>query len=105
MVKCRQRKAALTPVAAEPAPSNSPVGEVWESLPNVYSLDDMYDPSPTSNDLTVDQEYNNFAVAVVSPKGTNLVKFWEVWSQLLMHLCFRVTNIISDAREFSTDNI
>jgi hypothetical protein len=105
MVKYRQRKAASTPITMDLTSSKSPIGEAWESLPNVYGLDDMFDSSPTSDDLTIDQEYHNFAVAVISPKGTNLVKFWEVRNQLLTLSCFRVINVITDAREFSTNDL
>lgn len=52
----------------------------WEDLASEYDLTDMMDlhNDPGHVQPTVEEEYITYTTAPLSPKGTNIVKFWEV---------------------------
>lgn len=82
----RNSEPHLDTIASLPAP---PLLEAWEDLDIQYGLADMYDDSSTALTIqTVEEEYSAYVTAPISPKGTDLVKFWEVSGHiiLLLHL-------------------
>jgi len=52
-------------------------------LANEMDIADHKNP----NEQTIEQEYQTYVVAPLSPKGTNTLKFWEVCDYSLMLLC------------------
>jgi hypothetical protein len=62
-----------------PLTSTTPKTEYWEDLTAQYGLDSMdADEANGHTDQTVDEEYSAYVTALLSPKGTDLIKFWEV---------------------------
>lgn len=65
------------------APLSTPKAEYWEDLTSTYSLDDTESLDVTRDaghtaEQTVLQEYETYVKALLSPKGTDLIKFWVV---------------------------
>lgn len=54
----------------------------FETLARQYGLDDMDLGGPTaqSSNQSVDDEFNSYANGILSPLGTDILKFWEVRS-------------------------
>jgi hypothetical protein len=53
--------------------------EKWESLDDQYGLLNMFDdPAEAMHEMSLDEEYTSFVNAPLSPKGTPLIKYWEV---------------------------
>jgi len=71
------------PTTTTSAPKDSSRG--WESLASEYDLDDMIDMENNANPTlqTVDEEFITYTTAPLSPKSTNIVKFWEVSNAIL----------------------
>jgi len=78
MTEHRRRKTAATSLPQTTTISTERRGEAWQSLPDIYGLDDMFEDAPAHNELTVEQEYSLYTMAHVSAQGTDLIKFWEV---------------------------
>jgi hypothetical protein len=66
--------------ANTPAPECQARG--WEDLANEYGITDMMDlvDDEVQPESTVEEEYMAYTTAPLSPKGTNIIKFWEVRS-------------------------
>lgn len=67
----------------------------FESLAQQYGLDDMdLGGSPAQTDSqSVDDEFNSYANGLLSPKGTDSLKFWEVHiARFLILLTAGLTN-------------
>jgi|ERR1700678_2312638 hypothetical protein len=63
-------------------PTSAPKAQYWEDLTSAYGLDNM-DTDDTAGEAgqaeqTVLQEYHAYVKALLSAKGTDLVKFWVV---------------------------
>jgi len=57
--------------------------ESWESLTDAYELDLNDGSAPQSSSAqTVEDEFNAYVQVPLSPKGTDLMKFWDAHSQL-----------------------
>jgi len=57
--------------------------ESWESLADAYELDFDNGSAPQSSSAqTVEDEFNAYVQVPLSPKGTDLMKFWDAHSQL-----------------------
>jgi hypothetical protein len=73
--------------AAAPEEQPPPGLQRGNSVPNLpsYALaaeyglddDDMDIGNPGANEQTVEQEYQAYITAPLSPKTTNIIKFWE----------------------------
>jgi hypothetical protein len=81
MIEYRERAAASE---EQPPPSRSPSPSSGANLPS-YSLaakyglsDDMDVGDPGANEQTVEQEYQAYITAPLSPRTTDIIKFWEV---------------------------
>lgn len=75
--------------SSTPAPSSAPKAQYWEDLTSAYGLDNMGVGDDATHDAgqaeqTVLQEYEAYAKAQLSPKGTDLVKFWVVSNLYMM---------------------
>jgi hypothetical protein len=83
-----------TPQSAPPCPG--PKVEYWEDLTSTYGLDDesTADATPDGGaaaEQTVMQEYDVYVKAVLSPKGTDIIKFWVVSNSCMARTsCLRV---------------
>lgn len=77
--KVRNGTAGTTSAAPDPRP-NQPLA--FQSLAQRYGLGtDMNFASPnSSDDQSINQEYQSFITAPLSTQGTNTLKFWEVRS-------------------------
>jgi len=63
--------------------SASPTLESWESLANAYEFDFDDGSAPQSlSAQSVEDEFHTYVQAQLSPKGTNLLKFWDTHSEL-----------------------
>ena len=86
MIEYRERAEEEAPEELPP-PSLQP-GNTVPNLPS-YSLaaeyglgdDDMDIGNPGPNEQTVEQEYQAYIIAPLSPKTTNIIKFWEASKQ------------------------
>ena len=64
--------------------ANTPTPECqtrgWEDLANEYGILDMMDLADDAGqpEATVKEEYNAYTTAPLSPRSTNIIKFWEV---------------------------
>jgi hypothetical protein len=67
--------------AHAPAPDCQARG--WEDLANEYGIADMMDlvDDEVQPESTVKEEYMAYTMAPLLPKGTNIIKFWEVCSR------------------------
>jgi hypothetical protein len=75
--KCTHGNAGV-PTATTPAPDHQSRG--WEDLASEYDLLDMMDLENDASHVepTVEEEFITYTTAPLSPKGTNIIKFWEV---------------------------
>ena len=66
------------PTATTSAPQHQSRG--WENLASEYDLADMMDLGNDTGHIqsTVEEEFVTYTTAPLSPKGTNIIKFWEV---------------------------
>ena len=66
------------PAANTPAPERQTRG--WEDLANEYSITDMMDLADDAGqpEATIEAEYNAYTTVPLSPRSTNIIKFWEV---------------------------
>ena len=67
------------PVAAPPRLPH-PSGEKWQQLDLQYGLEDMFDEEvyDAVKTQTVEEEWTAYVRAPLSPKGTDLVQYWDV---------------------------
>ena len=82
MTKYRERIAAKTDKSTASTSLTSCsvlTAQYWEDLISTYGLNDA-DTDPMTNHTvqTVLQEYNAYVMALLSAKGTDIIKFWEV---------------------------
>jgi hypothetical protein len=77
--KVRNGTAGTTSAVPDPRP-NQPLA--FQSLAQRYGLgtDMNFASSNSSDDQSIDQEYQAFTTALISAQGTNTLKFWEVRS-------------------------
>jgi hypothetical protein len=78
--------------AAAPEEQSPPGLQPGNSVPNLpsyalaaeYGLDDedMDTGNSGANEQTVEQEYQAYITAPLSPKTTNIIKFWEASKQV-----------------------
>lgn len=87
MHKYRNRNSSVDVVP--PIVPSPPLVEAWEGLHDQYGLTDMYD-DPLSGLVgqSVDEEYSAYITAPISPKGTDLIKFWEASLYVLFHFYY-----------------
>jgi hypothetical protein len=72
-------------VATAPIPVVSRTVEKWESLDDQYGLVNMFeDPAELMHEMSLDEEYASYVNAPLSPKGTPLIKYWEVMCLLYL---------------------
>jgi hypothetical protein len=76
----RTQAGGVTSKGARGPTSGQPSGFNLDSLAGLYGLQDMMPSSRRVNleDQTVEQEYQSYVNAPVSPLGTNTLKHWEV---------------------------
>jgi hypothetical protein len=72
-----------TPGTAPPSIDVELVGKpaAWENLDEQYGLDlddEDDDITPVSAAQTVEEEYNVYTTATLSPRGTDMLTFWQV---------------------------
>ena len=82
MVEYRERKIATTPgqesvPAAGPSTSAVPA---YMSLAAQYGITDMEISNPGICDQTVEEEYQVYITAPLSPNTMDILKFWEVYN-------------------------
>lgn len=69
---------------ATPIPDLLHDTEKWQCLDDQYGLLDMFDdPVQSTRQMTVDEVYVTYVNAPLSPKGTSIIKYWEVRQLLL----------------------
>ena len=78
MTDYRRRITLKQPIATRPA--QAPPRTSAPGLCGRYLLvtDMMEMTRRTTEEQSVDQEYNSFVDAPLSPDGTNIIQFWEV---------------------------
>jgi hypothetical protein len=82
MVEYREREIATMPgEESVPAagPSTSAVS-AYMSLAAQYGIADMEIGNPDIRDQTVEQEYQVYITAPLSPNTIDILKFWEVYN-------------------------
>jgi hAT family C-terminal dimerisation region len=85
----KMAKASTSTSATPSVPPSTPKVQYWEDLTSAYGLDNMEADDDATRDAgqaeqTVLQEYEAYAKALLSPKGTDLVKFWVVSNLCMM---------------------
>jgi hypothetical protein len=97
MVEYRQ-KAAIAALAA--TESAAPVSEAtvasgempkYMSLAAQYGLEDMDIGASNSPEQTIEQEYQAYITAPLSPKSMDILKFWEVGDSMAIYRCHLLT--------------
>jgi hypothetical protein len=81
MLEYREQKrkdaaaSSAPPPPVAPRPKRAPA---FMSLAERYGLSDMdFADTEDTEEQTVEQEYQSYVTASLSPKGTNIVTFWE----------------------------
>ncbi|KAF8580387.1 hypothetical protein K439DRAFT_1236151, partial [Ramaria rubella] len=77
MLKAYHEKLAVQAVPMV-VPSKGTSLETWESLANAYEIDFEDDTAPETSSMThsVVDKYRAYIEAPLSPKSTDLIKFW-----------------------------
>jgi hypothetical protein len=92
-----------TTPSAPPSGPSAPNVQYWEDLTSAYGLDNMGADDATHEagqaEQTIRQEYDAYVKALLSPKGTDLVKFWVV-----SNLCTVLTHKYSQSYGSSGHN-
>jgi len=82
LAKNNEGTSAQTPADAADLDGNMPK---YMSLAAQYGLDsDMEIGESGANEQTVEQEYQAYVTAPLSPKSINILKFWEVGIMLMI---------------------
>ena len=74
------KSAASTSTSPSAPPTSAPKDQYWEELTSAYGLDSMETDDATAGpaEQTVLQEYHAYVKALLSAKGTDIIKFWVV---------------------------
>jgi hypothetical protein len=100
MKEYHARAAAQDP---DPHPSSpqpqSDTGNSWDQLAEQYGLDDMMEleDNVSQAEQTVDEEFSAYTSSPLSPRDTNIIKFWEVSCHKDFGGIFKMTLPSSDA--------
>lgn len=76
MIEYRGRATSVPPEGPAPGPAAGGDVPAYMSLAEKYGLHDM-DVNSGVDEQTIEQEYQAYITSPLSPKTTDIVKFWE----------------------------